>query len=207
MDIKEYNKVKNMFYFHYCKYLQDKYGVPNGNYCSPNASINKSIKRTKEGLFIHHIGEFKFSDLSKPDEIKANPYEYQKAENLVYCDYLEHLLLHIMIWLTFEQAWAVKVKNKKLCGIGGIVNHFVPTFNDLYSGIYALPQWAKPCVDKMIDKKDLYLMILSNLTDTPHCEELFPKLLLRSRQRDDEKCKQIYSEIEALFKEQKRIDS
>ena len=60
---------------------------------------------------------------------QKNPYEWQKKENLVYCDYLEHLLLHILIC-----RFPAKDKNpKENVGIGGIVNYLIPKLNDVFS--------------------------------------------------------------------------
>lgn len=80
-------------------YLKAKYGVAQCDYFT-NATCNtksKRITRTKEGLFCHHIDEDKGCNLGDSNFAREQPYEYQKAERLVYCNYLEHLLLHIRI--------------------------------------------------------------------------------------------------------------
>ena len=35
--------------------------------------------------------------LFEKEHAMKNPYEWQLAKNIVYCDYLEHLFLHILI--------------------------------------------------------------------------------------------------------------
>ena len=61
---------------------------------------------------------------------RKNPYEWQKKENLIYCDFLEHLLLHVLI-----VAYPSKDKNEdEDVGIGGVLKHIVPQLNDFYSG-------------------------------------------------------------------------
>ncbi len=55
---------------------------------------NGNYSRTPEGLLCHHIDEDKASVLSNPRFAKDYPFSYQKRERLVYCDYVEHLLLH-----------------------------------------------------------------------------------------------------------------
>jgi hypothetical protein len=45
----------------------------------------------------HHIDENKTILLSDPDIARANPFEYQKKDRLVYCNLIEHLLLHLKI--------------------------------------------------------------------------------------------------------------
>lgn len=53
--------------------------------------------RTPEGLLCHHVDEDKASVLSNPYFAKDYPFSYQRRERLVYCDYVEHLLLHYKI--------------------------------------------------------------------------------------------------------------
>lgn len=45
------------------------------------------------------------------------PFEWQKKENIVYCDYLEHLLLHVLICMYPSED---KIPGVSV-GIGGIV--------------------------------------------------------------------------------------
>lgn len=50
---------------------------------------------------MHHIDENKVSNLSSLNKIKkdseARKFEHQKKERLVYCDLLEHIILHALI--------------------------------------------------------------------------------------------------------------
>lgn len=114
MTIEEYNKVKNYGYVDYVAYLQRKYGMTQGPYfvfsrtgewvyISTTSSKkflmkNEKIRRLNEGLLIHHVGEDALYNLS--DKYKADQYPkiYQEPPLLCYCDLLEHLLLHIMIY-------------------------------------------------------------------------------------------------------------
>lgn len=75
-------------------------------------------------MFCHHIDENKAIKLSKP-EFAINPFAYQKADRLVYCDILEHLILHIKIY--------EETKNTCL-GIAGAIAFICPEINDYYSG-------------------------------------------------------------------------
>lgn len=88
------------------------------------------------------------------------------AKNIVYCDYLEHLFLHILIC---ENPQAVN--NREIVGIGGVINFLVPELNDLYSGWVATQQWRKNCHDKVINDKNVYLVLLkrfkTNCKDNP----------------------------------------
>lgn len=97
MNIIEYNKVKGYNYEDYVSYLLTKYGKVGGDYYFEDFSVNSSIKRRDEELFIHHIREDKVANLSDKQIAQSSSYEYQKAENLCYANLLEHILLHIMI--------------------------------------------------------------------------------------------------------------
>lgn len=88
-----------MNYDEFVSYLLKKYGPAKYDYFT-NATCktkSKRISRTKEGLFCHHIDEDKGYMLSRTGCALEQPFEYQKAERLVYCNYIEHLLLHILI--------------------------------------------------------------------------------------------------------------
>ena len=73
-------------------FLWNKYGKVQYDYF---CNENKKIQRSCEGLFLHHIDEDKYINLSQREVAKIYPYEAQKADRLVYCNYLEHLILHI----------------------------------------------------------------------------------------------------------------
>lgn len=81
-------------------YLNKKYGkVPGSYFCRENfKSINQKIKRGKDGLSIHHVKEIEIPLLSQKHNAEKYSFSYQKSENLVYCDYIEHTLLHVLIY-------------------------------------------------------------------------------------------------------------
>lgn len=97
MNLQEYNKIKNYDYVTYCNYLLNKYGRVQGDYFTSSFSQNLAIKRRDEELFLHHIKEDTVANLSDVEVAKSNSFDYQKAENLVYANLLEHILLHIII--------------------------------------------------------------------------------------------------------------
>lgn len=168
MNINEYNKIKNLNYDEYCNYLKEKYGEAKVDYLTPSLKKNNKISRTKEGLFCHHIKEDSSILLCDPRMASEAPIEYQKKENLCYCDYLEHLLLHILICekrgkdVTYdEDHWPV--------GIGGIEAYLVPKLNDIYSGWNTPLAWEIPCVNKIKEDKDVYLTLIKRFKD--NCSE------------------------------------
>ena len=155
MDFNEYEKVKNLNYKEYCTYLQDKYGIPNLPYFNTK-SIKNKISRTSDGLFIHHIKEDVAIMLSDKNWAKMFPYEYQLSNELVYCDYLEHLLLHILICENLNP------NRDPLCapGIGGVQNFLVPQLNDFYSGFPTKRKWEQYCFDKVKNDYDVYKLLV-----------------------------------------------
>lgn len=177
MNMSEYNKVKYYNYIEYCAYLQEKYGIGLSHYMTKNWNRNKAVSRTKDGLIAHHRYEDHAIMLSTPEYAKRNPYEWQLKENIVYCDYLEHLLLHILICENPAQ-------DKNLyesVGIGGVVNFIVPELNDVYSGWVSNQPWRKACHDAIINDKDVYLVLVKRFKDAHIAEYQFSKrLLLRS---------------------------
>lgn len=80
MNQAEYNKIKKMDYNNYCEYLQQKYGIANGNYMSASWNRNQKISRTNEGLVIHHKFEDHAILLSHKKQAMLNPYEWQTAK-------------------------------------------------------------------------------------------------------------------------------
>lgn len=104
MDSTEIKNELNMDLEDLYKYLKNKYGLAKENYflnesCSCKSKANS---RSYEGLFLHHDKEYNPSDintqnLSKPEIARLFSYDYQKKENLTYCNLLEHLIIHVKI--------------------------------------------------------------------------------------------------------------
>ena len=156
MNMQEYNKVKEMTYLEYCDYLQKKYGIGKADYFNKSWTKNPKATRTKEGLLIHHKYEDHAIMLGNPEFAKKNPYEWQLAENLVYCDYLEHLFCHILIC-----EYPSENRNPlEAVGIGGVINFLVPELNDLYSGWVTKQAWRLTCHEKVINDIDVYFELL-----------------------------------------------
>ena len=200
MNIQEYEKIKTLTYLEYCDYLQFKYGIGLSDYMTNTWNKKPKCSRTKEGLLAHHKYEDHAIMLSNPDFARNNPFEWQLAKNIVYCDYLEHLLLHILIC----ENPAKDKNNLESVGIGGIINFIVPELNDLYSGFITKQSWRIPCHKKIIDNKDTYLILLKRFKDT--CKNypffstkcLFTSFNEKFGSWSKEYNKKIFDEIEAL---------
>lgn len=128
-------------YFELLKDLKVKYGIPKQSYFTNdvNYGARPSIKRSNEGLFVHHDREDTYIMIStKEMNIKHNyPFEVHEPENLTYCNYMEHLMLHVLIACNKE---VINKELKQALGIGGVVNFFVPQINTYLSKAYEFKQ-------------------------------------------------------------------
>lgn len=199
MNLQEYEKVKNCTYLEYCDYLQQKYGIGLCNYMSENWKKNSKVTRTKEGLYVHHKYEDHAIMLGNPEHAKNNPYEWQMKENLIYCNLLEHLLLHQLIC----EYPANNTKKNEQVGIGGIVNFIVPELNDVYSGWISKQPWQQNCHNTIIKDKNVYLQLLKRYKDFHDDNPFIVRWLLKSYNKkfglwSDEKNAALYEEIIAL---------
>ena len=99
MNSQELYQEAAMSYSDLCSYLQRKYGIPEHSYFSTYECKSRSKKNSRgcDGLDCHHIREDLIPLLCNPEVARNCPWEWQEKENLVYCNLLEHLLLHIKI--------------------------------------------------------------------------------------------------------------
>ena len=85
-------------YFECVEFLLNKYGAAKDDYfVDEYCSAKGKHSGTKDGLFCHHIYEFEYPLISRPEVARMHPFELQKKEYLCYCNILEHLILHIKI--------------------------------------------------------------------------------------------------------------
>lgn len=200
MNMSEYLTVKDFSYLEYCDYLQNKYGIGLDDYMTKSYNPKAKCKRTKEGLLAHHKKEDTMILLSTKEVAMMCPFEWQLRENIVYCDYLEHLLLHILIckYPSDEKVDIVKV------GFGGVVNFIVPELNDLYSGWETGQAWRKNCHNKVKNDKDVYMQLLKQFIENEKDDANFDiSILCRSFNESfglwsDEQNSKLYAEIRAL---------
>lgn len=109
-ELTEYKELLSKSYCEAVKLLLEKYEPAKYDYFK-KTSYNNFLKgistrinrgdytRTSEGLYCHHIDEIEYSNLTDPKTIKKNNYSFclQKKERLVYCDLVEHAILHVLI--------------------------------------------------------------------------------------------------------------
>lgn len=154
MNLEEYKRVRVFGYMDYCDYLKDKYGMVRSCYMTRNGGSIAKKSRTSDGLVVHHIMECKEILLCKKEVALTCPYEWQEPQNLVYCDYLEHLLLHIKIVEYYAPY-------KGAVGYGG-TDFIIGELNDVYSGYKTNQKWREALHNKVINDKDAYLAILKD---------------------------------------------
>lgn len=112
-DIEYYRHLLNSTYYDAVQQVKNANGECIGDYYNEKSFKNyihgknkkprhgKKVRQGLKGLEIHHIDENKVSNLSSLEKIKKDPearkFEHQKKERLVYCDLLEHIILHALI--------------------------------------------------------------------------------------------------------------
>ena len=144
MNLAEYNLVKDLDYLQYCDYLQNKYGVSKYDYMTKSWNKNPRCSRTKEGLVAHHKFEDHAILLANKNFAMKNPFEWQLAKNIVYCDYLEHLFLHLLIC---ENPSPEKRPNEAV-GIGGIINYIFKTTHPIKDTNLSCPSLAQHLISQ-----------------------------------------------------------
>ncbi|ARU91768.1 hypothetical protein SCLARK_001216 [Spiroplasma clarkii] len=159
-EMTEIEKLLELNYTECCDYLIKKYDSVPGDYFLDEECTKKNTKitRGKEGLYIHHMDEDKAILLSTPDWARKNLFSYQTADRLVYCNLLEHLVLHIKI---FEFPNADKNPGENV-GVGGIYDFIFPELNDIYSGIQYKQPWKQKVVELVLPLKDDYLKCIKS---------------------------------------------
>lgn len=164
MTLEEYNRVKDMTYLEYCDYLQNKYGIGRADFFTSSFRKNQKVTRTKEGLIAHHKMEYRVANLSQADIAAFCPFEWQKKENIIYCDYLEHLFLHVLICKYPEPVEEMNGLENARVGYGGVIM-LTAELNDLFSGWQTAQTWRKACHDRVCDDKAVYMAILRQLLE------------------------------------------
>lgn len=147
--IQYYYRLLNGTYEKAVKSLRRKYGEAKDDFFrenSYNRFLNNETKkitkgkysRTSEGLYCHHISESNNLNLSNEDYIinYRYPFKLQVKSELVYCDLIEHLILHTLI---------AKETNQEF-GFPGYRAYLYPQVIDWYiDKQIPKPQWMKNC--------------------------------------------------------------
>ena len=159
MTSEEIKKELDMGYQELVSYLLEKYGPAKYDYFVNDLfkTKNNKVSRTKEGLYCHHMDEDKAIMLSSAEWARKNPFDYQKAERLVYCNALEHLILHVKI---VEAPRAEGANLFEAHGVGGAVNFLCPQINDYYNGFEYKREFERNIFGVIKDNFEDYIKIL-----------------------------------------------
>lgn len=121
-----------------CKFLQEKYdalGYTRRAYYHQTGVDNhltktNKISQAKVGLQYHHICENTVPNLSNINIASRNPIEYQSADNMCYCNLLEHTWLHVLI--TEQNTEASDEDENVITGAGGVA-WLILALNSIYT--------------------------------------------------------------------------
>ena len=154
MDSKELFNEYKMSYKDLIVYLIKKYGKAEYDYYTDLSCTikNRNVSRISEGLFCHHIDEDKGNNLGEPRWAQKQPFEWQKKDRLVYCNLLEHLLLHIKISIMRSRQNQVA----PLPGVYFLSNHL----NDIYMSGGKIQRWGFKCSELVEDNYSDYIRII-----------------------------------------------
>ncbi|VDB98837.1 conserved protein of unknown function [Oenococcus oeni] len=182
---QNYEDLLNKNYKDAVKTLLKKYGPATDDYfreASYYRFLNGEIKsptkgkisRTAEGLYCHHIDENKFLNIANHDFIliQSIPFISQKRDRLVYCNLVEHFILHALI------------SNETNCHFGfpGLKVFIKPSVEDWYiNGITPDVPWQRRCFDESYITSSQAAALLNTIEERL---TLTQKLLLKQKQVD-----------------------
>lgn len=159
---EEIYKELQMTYEELQQYLIQKYGGAEYDYfATPECkSKSKKVSRTKEGLYCHHMDEDKGGNLSDPRGAISQPFEWQKKERLVYCNILEHLILHIKIAVLRQKDVFEKPQDVIRFFTTGGIFMLCEEINDMYIKRETLVEWKKRCYEEVKENYKDYRILL-----------------------------------------------
>lgn len=172
MDRDELSKELALSYNDLVTYLLEKYGAAKSDYfCTSTCrSRNSKISRTKEGLLCHHIDEDKGGNLSNPCSASMQPFDWQKKDRLVYCNYLEHLILHIKIAVLRQRSSLKKPRDIwDFFSTGGIFM-LCEDINNLFFNKNNLLPWQQHCLAQVENNYSEYIALLNLLLYYIDCQ-------------------------------------
>lgn len=183
-----YKDLLNLSYSDMVQHLIEKHGEVVDNYYkekSYNKFLNGEIKRiaygkytkTKEGLYCHHIMENEYENISDKEYIDhyKYPYEYHHKENLIYCDLIEHLILHALI---------TKETNGDR-GFKGLVEFLIPMAKEWYVDNFE-PRvlWMELCRERAFLSEEYTEKLLSDVDELLKDVEVYQELLEEIREEE-----------------------
>ncbi|MBR3470949.1 MAG: hypothetical protein IKH28_14865 [Lachnospiraceae bacterium] len=162
MDKNEVFSELDMSYDDLVMHLLNKYGRAEYDYfCTPECKTrNTKVSRTKEGLYCHHIDEDKEECLSESIAARRCPFECQKKERLVYCNLLEHIILHIKILVKKHKiVFSTPMNMLSFFEFNGL-GLLLKKTNDMYMCPERIKNSEKKCFEVIRDNYSEYIIIL-----------------------------------------------
>lgn len=146
-------------------YLIQKYGGAVCDYfATPECkSKSKKISRTGEGLYCHHMDEDKGGNLGNAAQAKLQPFEWQKKERLVYCNILEHLILHMKIAVLRQKEMLKEPSDVTDFFTTGGIFMLCEEINDLFVNDGTSILWKKRCFEEIKENYDDYIVLIKAL--------------------------------------------
>ncbi|SCT42392.1 Uncharacterised protein [Staphylococcus caeli] len=206
---EKYNYYKNLLNLSYNQIVQsliEKYGEVLDDYYKENSYkrfLNKEIKsitrgkysKTSEGLYCHHILENEYENISNKEYIDhfKYPHEYHKKENLVYCDLIEHMILHSIITKETDGEYGVK----------GLSIMIKPTVKEWYIDEYEpKKKWMQVAKKRAYLPKKNILKIFSSIDKMLGNIKEYKDLEEREK-RAEEEFRELERQKEAIIEQQK----
>ena len=162
MEQAEIRREISLSYYDLCNYLIDKYGAAKFDYF-PNPQCRAKrpkISRSSEGLYCHHIDEDKGGNLSSPASAQKQPFAWQKAVRLVYCNILEHMILHFKIAIMRQKTRIWEPHDISLFFSTRGFLTICTELNSLYEGNTSLSGYRLACYESVKANYDDYILIL-----------------------------------------------
>ncbi len=157
-------------------YLIQKYGGAVSDYfATPECrSKSKKVSRTSEGLYCHHMDEDKGGNLSDASSARMQPFEWQKKERLVYCNVLEHLILHMKIAVLRQKELLLKPADVRRFFTTDGIYMICEEINDMFENNGTNVAWKKRCFEEIEENYEDYISLIKSLLayiDEYYCGE------------------------------------
>lgn len=165
MNKEEIKNELGMTYEELQCYLVEKYGSAKYDYFHTTEckSKNKKITRTSEGLYCHHMDEDKGGNLGNPVQAATQPFAWQRKERLVYCNILEHLILHIKIAVLRQKKMFDTPRNIADFFTTGGIYWICEIINDMFMSDGTNVAWMKRCYEEIRENYEDYILLIKSL--------------------------------------------
>lgn len=153
----------SLSYYDLVDYLLKKYGAAEYDYFSDPSFKRKTrrkVTRTDEGLICHHIDEDKGVCLSRKGIAATQPFDWQKKERLVYCNYIEHFILHIKIAILRQKSKLKKPEDISKWFTTGGIYLICNDINDLYINKGSKKEWLQNCYNQISNNYSEYITLI-----------------------------------------------